>query len=350
VIKTGTSTIVAASLALLISACSSKESGPSSEPSSEPKGQTKADKDLEAASATLIDAAPSPAPDDLGYGDDVKLFASPAGAMKSIMTVEPQIIGFGEYHKLVSSAKVQSALRRFADEMLDVVGPQTAHLVLETWSVDPSCGAKGKAVTKQVEATIQRPKEVENEMQTLMRKSQEYGIRGHVLKFTCKEYGALLNKNKNAPGGKGALNAEKLLETVSMKLGEAGLLAWKANKSDKMVLLYGGATHNNLFPYPGLEAWSYAQALAEQSEASFVEVDLYVPELVEGDKLLSQEAWYPLLKEARKDQVILIRRDVSSYILVMRKDYAELVEGEKDGQDGDEQNDETGKDDGASNP
>lgn len=341
----GKKEIVITAMALLIAACASKDDASSGEKKAEIASKNVAD-----TTAPPIEAEPPEPPDDLGYGDDVKLFDSPAGAMQSIMSVEPQIIGFGEYHKLATSAKVQSALRRFADEMLDVVGPETAHLVLETWSVDPSCGAKGKAVTKKVEAAIQRPKEVENEMQTLMRKSEEHGIRGHVLNFTCKEYSALLNKNKDEPGGKGALNAAQLLETVSKKLGEAGLLAWKANKSDKMVLLYGGATHNNLFPYPGLEAWSYAQELSKQTKASFVEVDLYVPELVEGDKLLSQEAWYPLLKEARKDQVILIRRDASSYILVMRKNYAELVEGEKNGQEGDEKNNQPSEDDGASNP
>jgi hypothetical protein len=316
VIELRTKKIVAVAIALLLAACTSKETTPAGDPPADDK-------------ATITVPPPSDAQppevtkDDLGYGEDVKLFDSPAGAIQEILSVEPQIIGFGEYHKLATSANVQSALRRFADEILDVVGPKTAHLILETWSVDPSCGGKGKAVSKKVEETIQRPKEVENEMQTLMRKSQEHGIRGHVLNFTCKEYGALLNKKKSDPGGKGALNAEKLLETVSRKLGEAALLAWNAKTSDKMVLLYGGATHNNLSPYPGLEAWSYAQELATESKASFVEVDLYVPELVTGDKLLSKEPWYPLLKEARKDQVILIRRDPTSYIVVMRKDYAE---------------------------
>lgn len=278
------------------------------------------------ASAPSEEAAPASAPDsaqvkteggDLGYGEDARLFDSPAEAMKVILKSKPEIIGFGEFHKLESSAPVHSALRRFADEIIDVVGPHSGHLVLETWSVDPSCGAKGKAVTKKVEETIERPKENEGEMQTLMRKAQEHGIRGHVLQFSCDEYAALLGKDKKAPG----LDTEKLLETVSKKLGAQGLLASKSNPEDKLVLLYGGATHNDLFPYPGLEAWSYAQDLAKESGASFMEVDLYVPELIEGDRLLSQEAWYPLLKEARPNQVILIRRDPTSHILLMRKDY-----------------------------
>jgi hypothetical protein len=315
--------------------------------------------------ATSIDA---PTPEDLGYGEDVRLFDSPAEAMKPILALKPKIIGFGEYHKLANSAPVQSALRRFADEILDVVGPQTAHLVLETWSVDPKCGSQGKAVTKKVEETIQRPKETENEMQILMRKAQEHSIRGHVLQFSCEEYSALLTKGPQAKPSPGknlkkkkpavaskSLDTEKLLETVSKKLGEQALLATKATKTDKMILLYGGATHNNLFPYPGLEAWSYAQELAAQTGESFMEVDLYVPEFVEGDTLLSQEAWYPLLKEARKGQVILIRRDATSYIMIMRKEYAELSavpssDGHEDGQKGHEDHEDSGEHDGTANP
>ena len=344
-----------AALALLFAACPG-EKKPASEPTEKKEPASKPKKELSIAeiAAGKTSAARAIAAEleagDLGYGPDAKLFDSPAQAIQSIMTSRPEILGFGEYHKLASSAKVQSALHRFANEMLDFIGPHTEHLVLETWSVDPSCGAKGKAVTKKVEETIQRPKEVEGEMQTLMRKSQEYGIRGHVLSFSCKEYSELLNKSKEDPGGKGALNAERLLETVSAKLGEAALLAWKAKKSDKMVVVYGGATHNNLSPYPGLESWSYAQELKAASSARFVEVDLYVPELVAGDKLLSQEAWYPLLKEARRDQVILIRRDSSSYILILRKDYAELADGEKNREQRTKEDNQPGEDNGPAKP
>jgi hypothetical protein len=301
-------------LSLLLGSCANKEKpAPQAQPNAAPAEVE--GRPAEHDAATKADTQGG----DLGYGDEARLFDSPAAAMKVILESKPKIIGFGEFHKLESSAAVQSALRRFADDIIDVVGPQSGHLVLETWSVDPRCGAQGEAVTKKVEATIQRPKENENEMQTLMRKAQEHDIRGYVLQFSCEEYAALLGKGK----AKGALDTEKLLETVSKKLGEQGLAASRAATEDELVLLYGGATHNDLFPYPGLEAWSYAQELVKESGKSFVEVDLYVPELVVGDKLLSQEAWYPLLKEARSDQVILIRRDPTSYILLMRKDYAQ---------------------------
>ncbi len=255
---------------------------------------------------------------DLGYGDDARLFATPQDAITVLLnelsvSVKPRVIGFGEYHKLTSSAAVHSALRRFAEEIFDAIAKDSAHLVLETWQVDPSCGTQGQEVRKQVVKAIERPPETESEMAILLRKMQDAGTAPHVLHFDCDEYKAL-----SATKG---LDTEKLLTLISKKLEEQARKALQIGPKEKLVLVYGGATHNNLFPYAGLEQWSFARALADATNQAYVEIDLYVPELVEGDPLLTQEAWYPLLKEARKDQVILIRRDPASYILILRKGY-----------------------------
>lgn len=257
---------------------------------------------------------------DLGYGDDARLFDSPAAAIQTLLdeagdSKQPRIIGFGEYHKLKRSAPVQSALRRFADGMFDVLGPRAGHLVLETWQVDPRCGDDGTAVREQVDQAIERPPETESEMAILLRKMQAAGTAPHVLHFACPEYTSLLTEE--------GLDTEKLLTLISKKLEEAALAALSKGPDDKMVLIYGGATHNNLYPYEGLEHWSFATSLAKATNQSFWEIDLYVPELIEGDPLLSNEAWYPLLKEARQEQVILIRRDPTSYILILRKGYGD---------------------------
>ncbi|MBL4636111.1 MAG: hypothetical protein JKY56_19785 [Kofleriaceae bacterium] len=256
---------------------------------------------------------------DLGYGDDARLFANASLAIAHIIKSHPQgvprVLGFGEFHKLKSSAPVRSALRQFAGGMIDLIGPATSDLVLESWTIDPHCGRTADVVKKQVEKTIERPPETENEMAVLVRKIKALGIRGHALEFQCDEYKRLLVDGK--------LDHAKVLTAVSSKLGTSakGLLD-SADKS-KMIVIYGGATHNNISPYEGLESWSYAPEIAKITNNGFIEIDLYVPELVEGDELLETEAWYPLLKEARKDQVILIRRESHSYILLLRKGFAE---------------------------
>jgi hypothetical protein len=255
---------------------------------------------------------------DLGYGDDARLFATPGEAIAIVLSevgssVKPRVVGFGEYHKLTSSAPVHSALRRFAEEIFDSLAENSAHLVLETWQVDPSCGKQAQAVREQVEKTIERPPETESEMTVLLRKMEQSGTAPHILQFACNEYKALLDDT--------GLNTEKLLTLISRKLEEQTRKALAIGPENKLVLIYGGATHNNLFPYEGLEHWSFAKAVAEATNQAYIEIDLYVPELVSGDPLLSSEPWYPLLAQARTDQVILIRRDPASYILLLRKDY-----------------------------
>ncbi len=256
---------------------------------------------------------------DLGYGDDARLFASASLAIAHIVKSHPQgvprVLGFGEFHKLKSSAPVRSALRQFAGGMIDLIGPATSDLVLESWTVDPNCGRTADVVKKQVEKTIERPPETENEMAMLVRKVKALGIQGHALEFQCDEYKRLLVNGK--------LDHAKVLTAVSAKLGTSTKRLLDSTDKSKMIVIYGGATHNNISPYEGLEHWSYAPEIAKVTNNGFIEIDLYVPEFVAGDELLKTEAWYPLLKESRKDQVILIRRESHSYILLLRKEFAE---------------------------
>ncbi len=280
----------------------------SSDPSKPQQKQTKAqERQLPPAKAVAEQGG------DLGYGDDAKLFATAGAAIAFILASgpAPKVLGFGEFHKLNDSAPVKSALRQFAKDMLSVVGPKSAHLILESWAVDPSCGNKGDAVTKKIRKAIERPEESENEMQLLIGKLKAFGMHGHLLSFTCDEYDQLLDKTE--------LNHERLLTAVSDKLGDKTKALLGNASADKMIVVYGGSTHNDLFPYKGLESWSYADEIATITDNGFVEIDLYVPEFVLDDKLLSTEPWYPLLAEAREDKVILIRRSPRSYILILRK-------------------------------
>ncbi len=288
-------------LALGLASCS-KSIEPVAEPERDPDEKTEA-------------KAPAPTWE---HGEDARLFPSSAAAIKALLSEQPlskqpRVIGFGEYHKLVGSAPVHSALRRFADDTFDVLAKNTSHLVLETWQVDPACGDKGAEVRKQVERTIERAPETESEMQTLLQKMQQAKVAPRVLHFSCIEYHNLVKG--------GQLDTEQLLTLVNEKLREETLSALSKSPPGKMVVVYGGATHNNLFPYAGLEHWSYATQLSKATDGAYLEIDLYVPELVQGDALLSQEAWYPLLEEARETEVILVRRDAASYILILRKGY-----------------------------
>ena len=86
---------------------------------------------------------------------------------------------------------MRSALDRFTDEILPVLAPHAAHLIVETWMTTGACGESEKQVTEDVARTTERPAETENEIVKLLRRAKELGVAPHVLAVGCDEYRAL---------------------------------------------------------------------------------------------------------------------------------------------------------------
>jgi hypothetical protein len=235
------------------------------------------------------------------------------------------VVGFGEYHQRVGGAAVPSALKRFTEQMLPVLATQATDLVVETWVTDGSCGATEKKVVANVKKTTERPKATENEIVTLALRARAARVQPHALKVGCADYRRML-------GGK-SVDYVKLLEFIGRQLHDTarGALTRPASQPAaerdrvgpdggvagrrRLVALYGGALHNDLYPATGLESWSYAKGLAKHGR--YVEVDLYVPEYVTGDERLAKEPWYPLLRRAGPDRVVVVERDRGSYIFIL---------------------------------
>jgi hypothetical protein len=255
-------------------------------------------------------------------------FPGAGPALAHVLADRPRVVGFGEYHQRVGGPAVPSALKRFTEQMLPVLATQATDLVVETWVTDGTCGAAEKKVVANVKKTTERPKATENEIVTLALRARAARVQPHALKVGCADYQRML-------GGKN-VDYVKLLEFIGRQLRDTalGAMAERARPAAtsrdggapasapagppdarRLVALYGGALHNDLYPAAGLEAWSYAADLAKHGR--YVEVDLYVPEYVAGDERLAKEPWYPLLERAGPDRVLLIEREKNSYILVL---------------------------------
>lgn len=258
-----------------------------------------------AAKARSTDATPAPMPKHW-------VFDSPRKALEHVLADEPRILGIGELHKLTGSAPVDSALSRFTNEMIDALRGRATDLIVETWVADPNCGAKEKAVLKEVQITIQRPAQTENELVELLKRARALKIGRHVLEMSCEDHASLI------PPGKTEVDFWKLLLLVTKRLTEKAQQLYET--PNRMLVLYGGAHHNDLYPYDSLAEVSYVPALEKLSDKKYVELDLYVPELIPGNELLEKESWYPLLaQKTTHTQVVLIERGQRSYILLMRK-------------------------------
>jgi hypothetical protein len=304
-------TLAPLAAALLATACGPAPTppvGPATQPASRPAIAP------HVGGGTAAGGGPAPAP-------RVRTFRSAAQALEHVLASNPRIVGFGEFHQRVGAPRVDSAIRRFTRELLDTLAAETSDLVVESLAVPAHCAPAEKQAVESVKATTERPPETENEVETLLQRARARRIHTYGLDLDCKEY-------REVFGGKEP-DYVKLLEVITRKLKDRAVEAWALRQrrraeaapetvaERRLIVLYGGALHNDLYPREGYEDWSYAAALQKLTAGRFVEVDLFVPEYIRGDADLKQEAWYPLfLQQAGPDRALLIERGPGAFIIV----------------------------------
>ena len=243
---------------------------------------------------------------------ELKQFDSAAAALSSLLVHKPRVIGIGEYHEVEGETPkgVPSAIARFTAELLDVLAPLSSDIVLETWITEGRCGKREEEVVGKVEDDTKRPETTESELVTMLKKAKAAGVQPHILTLSCLEY--LLVSD-----GKGGVDYVRLLARIKDLLERkvAEVLAEQKDRG-RMVLVYGGALHNDLRPRPELADYTYAPAVRRMVKGRFLELDLYVPEFIERDEELTKEPWYALLRRVEKGKTALIRRSEASYIIV----------------------------------
>jgi hypothetical protein len=268
-------------------------------------------------SAPPRDAAPRKAPP-ADAGAELpphREVADIGSAIRELVTDDVRVVAFGELHARVDRpSAARSALVRFSDDVLPVIGARLSDLVLETWLFDRDCGEQAQTATAKVEATMQRPPATKSELATLVDRARAAGVRPHVMRLTCDDWSAV------APPGKD-IDYEAMLSIITRELGRIATDAVAYREKEKsprtLVATYGGALHNDLYPIEGIADWSFAKRVDEAAPGRYLELDLYVPEYAEQDTLSQQEPWFPLVAAARSDRVTVIERGPRSYILLL---------------------------------
>ena len=254
----------------------------------------------------MSDAAAPTAPADAGYPDL-------GAALTAIIPADTRVIGFGELHNRTDRAQVTSTLAHFTNEALPVLEDRLSDLIIETWITDPHCGSAAQVATAKVTTTMKRPEATKSEIAVLADAAKAAHIQPHAMRITCDDYA------KIAPPGK-EMDVAAMLDLTTRELGriatEAVLHHDKEPDHRPLIALYGGALHNDRFPDKGVEQWSYAAKVDELTKNHYVEVDIVVPELAEGDALMQKQPWYDLVKKAGKTVQVFTRGE-RSFVLVL---------------------------------
>ncbi len=268
-------------------------------------------------------------------------FPTPGAAVSTFLDGATGVVAFGELHQTAKTASTRSTIARFTDEILPAVAPHAAHLIVETWVSRGACGAPERRVTEDVARTTERPPETENEIVRLLRRAKELGVAPHVLDVDCHEYETVLTGNPGrvpAPSREGLRRAkpgsvhaiqvgdhvdyDRLLKLTRAHLQRAieQALALPHAADRPLVLVYGGALHNDLAPAEALADYSFGPAIDRSTGGAYREVDLYVPQLVDALPALRAERWYPIwTAERRPGATLLIWRGPRSAVLLFQR-------------------------------
>jgi hypothetical protein len=157
--------------------------------------------------------------------------------------------------------------------------------------------------------TMRRPTETHGEIGELAEAARKAGVQPHAMRIGCDDYARV------APPGKD-VDVEALLTLTTRELDRVTLDAVGHPAGPRpLIAVYGGALHNDRFPDPGVAEWSYAKSIDLATQDHFVEVDLIVPELADGDASSQKAAWFPLVAHAA--QVTVWKRGERSFVVIL---------------------------------
>jgi hypothetical protein len=238
---------------------------------------------------------------------DYREFPDTASAMTAILDEAgpAKVYAVGEYHPTRVPTGARTPLSRFTGEIMDLLVPRSRHLVVETW-LDDDCDAAGRQVRKEVQDATGRPPSTGTDIEALVMKSRKKKLETHGLPMTCIEHGSLLDPT-------GRVDFLRLLELITEKLGTTA----RSLVSDRAVIVYGGALHNDLYPRWPLADLSYAKGLQKDLGGGVIELDLVVPEVVAPMPMVRLEDWFPLIGRSSPDRVIVWQRGPESYVLIL---------------------------------
>ncbi len=244
---------------------------------------------------------------------ECRAFATPSAAFDVVLQTNPRILALGEAHAQDDSSGIESATRRFAEELLPKLAGKSKHIVIELLLANCKKETVAEVKKQQAPITEHQAKSNQNQFVTLGKIAEGLGIAPQGLTPECAAYERVVSKGEDGIAELLALVADQTAKELE------ALLAQPETK-DEILLSYGGALHNDASPRAGQEAWSFGPRLASATQNRYVELDLIVPEFVKDSESWRNLPWFSAFdREHLSDETLLYRTGPSSFTLVFPK-------------------------------
>jgi hypothetical protein len=243
--------------------------------------------------------------------DSCMVYPTPLAALRRVLSDNPRVLAIGETHALAAHGDVKSTTARFREELLPELKQYRA-LILETLIPAQGCSETQAQVREQTrEVTEPQAKANPNEFLQLATRAKDLGITPYPLRLSCDEL-----KSIAAAGDQGVDQSLRLIATKTLQRTQS-LLA----EQQSPLLTYGGAMHNDLFPTPERQAWSFGPQISSikisGAGVNYIELDLITREFIADRAPWTQLSWYPsYVKSCSDPGTLLIQRGPRSFALI----------------------------------
>lgn len=246
-------------------------------------------------------------------------YEAPSDALVAVLAQHPLVLAVGEAHAL-EGATAPSAAKRFANEMLPALRGRASDLLVELMMPPKGCTVEtAQARAQQTPITSRQAAGDQGDYVSMGETARALGIVPDMLRPSCADMMAIgaaadgvVDVSLRTIARLTALQAERLVARD----------AQSETDRNKMVVIYGGALHNELPPPagPSLQnpAWSYAPALDAAAGGRLIALDIVVPEFIGDDSTWRSLAWWSHYdRRVLGGKVTLFRTGTRSFTLVL---------------------------------
>ena len=252
---------------------------------------------------------------------DCLAFATPQAAFEYVLRGEPRVLAIGEAHAQEGASGIRSSTRRFAEQLMPLLSGKTKHIVIELLLANCRAQTVQSVAKAQAPVTEHQAKGNQNEFLTLGKYAQRLGIEPQALTPDCSEYDEAVRDEENGVARLLTLIAQQTQRSVEALLAQTA-------ESRELVLTYGGALHNDLYPRPGQESWSFGPQLASASHGRYIELDLIVPEFVKDTEAWRALPWFGVFdREHLPSETLLYQPAPNSFALIFPKTETASAQG-----------------------